>query len=122
MSQASNLHNYYSNPVVITQENNYLTNNIIILLGQDSFTYENTILTPPLSPPSKDPFPRPPARTCAFTTMSESLSIPVQKRVKGPSPCCFQCILTIIFYCPANIMINHKLNSFPYLNDWRYVQ
>lgn len=33
-------------------------------------TYEKTIFTPPLRPPSNVPFPLPPAKTCAFTTRS----------------------------------------------------
>lgn len=33
-------------------------------------TYENTILTPPFSPLSQIPLPRPPAKTWALTTTS----------------------------------------------------
>lgn len=33
-------------------------------------TYEKTIFTPPFRPPSNVPFPLPPAKTCAFITIS----------------------------------------------------
>uniref|UniRef100_A0A2M4B119 Putative secreted protein n=1 Tax=Anopheles triannulatus TaxID=58253 RepID=A0A2M4B119_9DIPT len=48
----------------------FVTNSSFIILLDISFAScgENTTRTPPLSPFLKEPFPRPPASTCAFKT------------------------------------------------------